>query len=193
MFKHLEPEDGRDAESKKARRDWVSIVVAVLAVGISFWAAYDAHRSAEIAAESLKVQVESMETSRRSYIAVDNPLIRRGKAILQLRVYGASPVKVISIDTRCEFTHFPPRARDGGGGSSDIAEGEGEVLNPGSVRLLSCEAQNEPSKILSRGLTFKGGILYRDLFEKEHQTSYCFFSLLDSPTVEPCGVDNNAN
>ncbi len=193
MYKHLEIEDRREAETKKARRDWLSIMVAALAVGISFWAAHDAHRSAEIAAESLKVQVKSMETSQRPYVGVENPLIQSGKAILQLRVYGSSPAKIISVNTSCEFTHFPPRAQDGGGGSSDIPEGEGEVLNPGSIRLLSCQPQNEPSKILSRGLTFKGEILYRDLFQKQHRTSYCWFSLIGAPKVEPCGIDNNVD
>jgi len=195
MYKHLEIEDRRDTESKKMWRDWVSIFVAALAVGISFWAAHDAHRSADIAAESLKVQIKALETSQRPYVGVENPLIQSGKAILQLRVYGNSPAKIISINTSCEFTHFPPRAQDGGGGSSDIPKGEKEreVLNPGSIRLLSCRPQNEPSKILSRGLTFKGEILYRDLFERQHRTSYCFFSMIGSPKVEPCDIDNNVD
>jgi len=195
MFKHLELEDRRDTERKKTRRDWVSIIVAVLAVGISFWAAYDAHRSADIAAESLRVQVKSMESSQRPYVGVESPSIQGGKAILQLKVYGNSPAKIISVNTSCEFSHFPPRAQDGGGGSSEMPKGEGEVLNPGSIRLLSCRPQNEPSKILSRktALTFKGEILYRDLFEKQHQTSYCFFSMLGSPKVDPCEIDNNVD
>lgn len=194
MYKHLEIEDRRDAEGRKARRDWLSTIVAVLAVGISFKAAYDASQSTKIAAESLKVQVRSMESSQRPYIGVESPSIQNGKAILQLRVYGTAPAKIISINTSCEFTHFPPRAQQGGGGSGDISEGEqeGEVLNPGSVRLISCSAQNEPSA-LSRGLTFKGEVLYRDLFEKQHRTSYCFFSLIGSAKVDPCGVDNNVD
>ena len=47
MCKHLELEDRHQADSRKARRDWISIISAVVAIGISFWAAYDAHRSAD--------------------------------------------------------------------------------------------------------------------------------------------------
>jgi hypothetical protein len=192
MYKHFEIEDRRDAEGKKARRDWASIAVAALAMVISLWAAYDAHRSADIAAESLKMQVKSMETSQRPYVGVENPSIRNGKAVLQLRVYGNSPAKIISIDTTCGFTRFPPRDQ-GGGGSSDFGEQtEGEVLNPGSIRLLSCRPESKPSKILSGAVTFKGQILYRDLFGKQHSTFYCLFSTIGSSKMEPCG-DNNVD
>jgi hypothetical protein len=193
MFKHLELEDRRDLESGKARRDWISIIVAGLAAAISVLAAYDAHKSADIAAESLKVQIKSMETSQRAYIGVENPSIRSGQAILKLKVYGNSPAKIISVNTSCEFSHFPPSAHNQGGGGGDIPEGEREVLNPGSIRLLSCRPQKGPSKILSRILTFKGEIVYRDLFEKQHQTSYCFFSMIGSPNVEPCEIENNVD
>jgi hypothetical protein len=146
----------------------------------------------DIAADSLKVQIRTMETSQRPYIGVENPSIHNGRAILQLRVYGNGPAKIISINTSCELTHFPPRAANGGGGSGDFgkSEQEGEVLNPGSIRLVSCLPQNEPSKVLSRGLTFKGEILYRDLFEKQHRTSYCFFSLIGSTKVDPCAENS---
>jgi hypothetical protein len=115
MFKQLEAEDRRDSEIKKARSDWVSIIVAVFALVISLKATYDASRSADIAAESLKVQEKAMEASQRPFIGVENPSIRSGKAVLQLRVYGNAPAKVVSISTSCESTHFPPRAEDGGG------------------------------------------------------------------------------
>jgi hypothetical protein len=173
MFKQLEAEDRRDSEIKKARSDWVSIIVAVFALVISLKATYDASRSADIAAESLKVQEKAMEASQRPFIGVENPSIRSGKAVLQLRVYGNAPAKVVSISTSCEFTHFPPRAEDGGGDSGDFAEGnnEGEVLNPGSIRLVRCEPQDGASKVLSRGFTFKGEVRYRDTFGKQHRTS----------------------
>jgi len=155
-------------ESSKARRDWISIMIAVFAVLISVKAARDAGRSTDIAAESLKVQQESMENSQRPYIGVEPVLIGHGIATFQLKAYGGSPAKIISITSSCEFTHFPPRLEDGGGGSSGFGGGEGEVLNPGSIRLFTCEHPKEAPNPLVRGVTIKGIITYRDIMQKEH-------------------------
>jgi hypothetical protein len=174
-------------EKRKAKRDWVAIVLAACAAIFAGWTAFDAHKSLNYQTalvstqeKSVNAQIKAMQLAEQPFVypkiedwhigkTVDGPQVQIG---YQPVVSGKTPALNIREVIRCDLYPWPL--------DRDLMSIPAPELGIGlSSRPLSeslgCGDPNSPL-IKSRRFTIHlyGQYQYEDLFGETHHTPFCF-------------------
>lgn len=187
-------------EKRKARRDWLMLMITVAAVAASALTVREARRARlearDAASDALALQITTMQLDERPYVNVTFKSAEKIKAyaggvgllaLQTVNTYGRTPALNVQIYFDCDEGPKVPAMIEAPPQASRIESRP--MVSPGTSSIeIKCAFQTMQKNDYTTH--FFGTAFYSDIFDKRHMTQFCLTITYDKPPFKlqafPC-------
>ncbi|HZU32703.1 MAG TPA: hypothetical protein VFB79_16420 [Candidatus Angelobacter sp.] len=182
-------------ERQKATREWLMLIITVVAVAAAAWTAYEARKARidaeDFATKTLQAQTAAMRLDERPYVKISLKEVQQitkkdGHHVLLFQnvvtAYGRTPAIHIEVDATCEPSTSPlhPVEKSGVTRSSMMAPGDSD---DGFCEMPILTTL--PDAIVVRHY---GTVYYDDIFGKAHTLGFCWAAYYKPADLGPTTI-----